>query len=320
MLDVATQLGGLFASRATKDGSPSRFNSPEPKDLITGMPKLAARGIEEYLCADLDDLQRGQMSDVRLNAVLDEVNAHGSEEDKECLHYVLFEEAGSSALTFQSGLKRDCDAEGNVLSERRIKLDDGSGYRGMRLNDFVLHEDAQAAGLTDVEVACLRYYTTRAFQIINNELRNTARHEARKPHPLPLTVIHINKGLKKLRAIEADGERSTKELHLYRGMKGLKVPSSFLAKGGTELAPMSTTTSLKVAMTYSASAEGALLMRILSKNFQARGSNIAFLSAFPGEAEFLFPPLTFLQPKGKPRTLQVSGVTFTVIDIEPTLP
>ena len=36
----------------------------------------------------------------------------GTDVDKECLAYVLYAEAGSSDLTFQGGLKRDCDEEG----------------------------------------------------------------------------------------------------------------------------------------------------------------------------------------------------------------
>jgi len=111
-------------------------------------------------------------------------------------------------------------------------------------------------------------------------------------------------------------------------------------KGGTELAPMSTTSSLKIAMQYSAS-EQALLFRLHTKNFMMRGPEISFLSAFPGEQEFLFPPLTYLEPMSetvKPppwsafdgqttavettrmcvQTLQVDNATFTIVDVEPS--
>ena len=50
-----------------------------------------------------------------------------------------------------------------------------------------------------------------------------------------------------------------------------------------------------------------------------RGGDLAWCSAFPGEKEFLFPPLTYLQPV-KPAVKQVmtlAGETFTVIDVEP---
>ena len=60
---------------------------------------------------------------------------------------------------------------------------------------------------------------------------------------------------------------------LWRGIKGVKAPEEFLRKGGTELAPMSTTSSLKVAMEYSAS-ENSLLLRLKTKNFMVRGNEI----------------------------------------------
>ena len=75
-----------------------------------------------------------------------------------------------------------------------------------------------------------------------------------------------------------------------------------MAQGGTELAPMSTTSDLSVAMRYSASSTDVLL-RLITESFMQRGPDICFLSAFPGEAEFLFPPLTYLQPTGDVRPL-----------------
>ena len=49
-----------------------------------------------------------------------------------------------------------------------------------------------------------------------------------------------------------------------------------------------------------------------------RGPDISFLSAFPGEQEFLFPPLTYLEPVADAtQTLRVDDATFTVIDVEP---
>ena len=55
-------------------------------------------------------------------------------------------------------------------------------------------------------------------------------------------------------------------------MKGMRVQDNFLqqGKGGSELAPMSTTSSLQIAMQYSAS-ESSLLLRLHTKNFMVRG-------------------------------------------------
>ena len=101
-------------------------------------------------------------------------------------------------------------------------------------------------------------------------------------------------------------------------MKGMRVQDNFLqqGRGGTELAPMSTTSDLQVAMEYSAS-ENSLLLRIVTDNFMVRGPEISFLSAFPAEQEFLFPPLTYLEPTGDVQTLRVDDATFTVIDVRP---
>lgn len=96
------------------------------------------------------------------------------------------------------------------------------------------------------------------------------------------------------------------------------MPAEFLAQGGTELAPMSTTSDLKIAMTYSAS-PNAVLLRLRTKNFMTRGADISFLSAFPGESEVLFTPLTYLAPTGAVETLHVDDATFQVVDVEPSL-
>ena len=43
------------------------------------------------------------------------------------------------------------------------------------------------------------------------------------------------------------------QMDFWRGMRNRKVPDEFLERGGTELAPMSTTSNLVVAMQYSVS-------------------------------------------------------------------
>ena len=70
-------------------------------------------------------------------------------------------------------------------------------------------------------------------------------------------------------------------------------------------------------MSYSASSE-AVLLRLRTKNFMQRGPDISFLSAFPKEEEYLFPPLTYLSPTGDTETLHVDDATYQVVDVEPT--
>ena len=115
--------------------------------------------------------------------------------------YVLDEEAGSSPLEFQHGLRRDCDAAGVRLREREL-LREGApgGRRGMQLADFMNDERVRATRITESHVAALRLYTTAAFQYINNPLREgslTAR-ETRAPHPLPLLVKLLEEATKQL--------------------------------------------------------------------------------------------------------------------------
>ena len=101
-------------------------------------------------------------------------------------------------------------------------------------------------------------------------------------------------------------------------MKDVAVPPEFLTKGGTELAPMSTTSNLQVAVQYSASPQ-AVLLRLRTEDFMTRGPDISFLSAFPTEEEYLFPPLTYLSPTGVRETLEVDDAVFHVVDVKPRM-
>ena len=161
----------------------------------------------------------------------------GTDVDKECLAYVLYAEAGSSDLTFQGGLKRDCDENGAVLESRTVC--DGAARRGMLLRDFVAHEHSRLANLEQAHVVALRLYTTAAFESINNPLRDWARYERGEPHPLPATVALLRDALTKLRSVEAEVSResASSQLLLYRGMKDVAAPDSFMADGGTESSP-----------------------------------------------------------------------------------
>ena len=71
---------------------------------------------------------------------------------------------------------------------------------------------------------------------------------------------------------------------------------------------------------YSASKHG-VVFRLRTNSSLERGADLTFLSCFPGEREFLFPPLTYLQPR-KPiekHNVELGGATFTVVVVEPKL-
>lgn len=112
--------------------------------------------------------------------------------------------------------------------------------------------------------------------------------------PMLLALNCRSDGIKKLRSVEADqggSQRADKRaVDLWRGMRNLKTADDFLEQGGSEAALMSTTSELEVAIGYSLSPH-SLVLKIRTDSFLQRGASISFLSAFPGESEFLYPPL-----------------------------
>lgn len=163
----------------------------------------------------------------------------------------------------------------------------------------------------------LRLYTTAAFRSLNGPLRDTS--DEREPHPFPVTINLIKEGIGKLRAVGASLEGAQAQLDLWRGLRDMVVDPRFLSQGGTELAPMSTTTDLAIAIRY-ARGSSSLLFKLLTASFMQRGADLDYLSAFPGEKETLFPPLTHLSPTGRTMTIVEQGVTFDVIEVIPTMP
>jgi len=102
---------------------------------------------------------------------------------------------------------------------------------------------------------------------------------------------------------------------------------AFTKQGGTEFAHMSTTANLRLAVKYAvldseAHAERSehdcryLLLRLRTESASARGADISFASAFPKQSEFLYPPLTFLRPVGRPVFVRVGRAQLTVIDVD----
>ena len=153
--------------------------------------------------------------------------------------------------------------------------------------------------------------------MLNDPLRNS---EGKAAHPFPVTIAFLREAIGKLRAIGAQHDtnevRTQTKLDLWRGMRDTVPTDAFLQDGGTELAPMSTTSKLEVALQYSA-AESSLLFKLRTDSFMDRGASIDFLSAFPGEEEVLYPPLTFLKPTGKQMSMSYKGRTITVVEVMP---
>ena len=222
------------------------------KALTIGRPEAAALGLESFLqlpkAALLSRLAEG------VGGISAEVDACGDADTKECLRYILHERAGSSPRLFDnSEYPRDCD--GNGLRRDRK---DREGL-GMRLADFVAHRSARKAELTEAHIVALRLYSSAAFRTINGPLRDQRRDT---PHPLAATVAYLAEAIKKLRAVDTD----SRTLDLWRGMRNLQSTEAFQNNGGTEPAPMSTTSDLNIAVGYALS-EYSLLFKVCGHGY-----------------------------------------------------
>ena len=65
---------------------------------------------------------------------------------------------------------------------------------------------------------------------------------------------------------------------------------------------------------------GCLLVLVQVDNFLQYGAELKWLSAFPGESEVLFPPLTYLQPTGRVQIVTVGANSFKVVEVTPNIP
>ena len=248
--------------------------------LSTGLPAAAAQGLEDRMCVQANRAkfyERIGKEVIGIQEEVDEFSLGSSDpeviEVKELLHYIRFETTGEKE--YKNGIR-----------------DHGRGQ--MTLSDFKLDPKAQTAKLSEAELVAIRLYTTIAYIFMNKPLRDDERHSRGEQCPLAVTTHFAWTGIKKLRALHVQsGERI-----LWRGMRNLEVADGFMRWGGTEQAFMSTTRDLNVAVRYCLSKQ-SLLFKIVSPGFMTMGADVQWLSAFPGEAEILYPPLTYLQPTGR---------------------
>lgn len=106
----------------------------------------------------------------------------------------------------------------------------------------------------------------------------------------------------------------------------LTLTMDFIRKGGTEFACMSTSASEDVALTFARS-ECPLIFKFFSTSFMSRGADIGFLSVYPHEKEYLYPPLTYLrsirnenEKVGVKPGVPDSGLMAVVATVEPIFP
>ena len=72
---------------------------------------------------------------------------------------------------------------------------------------------------------------------------------------------------------------------------------------------------------YGTCSTGSLIFKLQVPDALAHGADLQWLSAFPSEAEVLYPPLTFLRPTGREQELvsNVSGARVSVMEVTPDL-
>ena len=257
--EAATPTSGKYAANAA--------------DLLLSEPTDAARGVASQLGVPYLELLGRMARGVR--TIEDEFEAHGTEEDRRCLHYVLHEEAGAH----------------EEMQE--------PGRGGKRLAYFVQHPNARVAGLEEVHVVALRVYTSQAYASLNTPLRSG---DGGSKHPFAATVAFIAEGIKRLRAVHEGGHTSRR---LWRGLRNIH-GTSLARTGGTERAVLSCTPHLETAARFATSRE-AFLFLITVKSFMQGGASLEFLSCMPHEREVCYPPCTYLKPTGRLQRLELPG-------------
>ena len=107
-----------------------------------------------------------------------------------------------------------------------------------------------------------------------------------------------------------------------RGRSNREIFDTFMAQGGTELAPMSTTRELWVALQYAQRTAGRIstLLWLRTDGFMDRGVDLEWLSAFPHEKEYVYSPLSYLKPKrSKPIVLKMNGGVYQIVELKITM-
>ena len=137
----------------------------------------------------------------------------------------------------------------------------------------------------------------------------------RRVHELPVRARRVSP----LSFVGAKDKGASETVVLWRGFRDTQHTEAFMRDGGTELAPMSTTTDVGVAVGYAVrngQTSRSLLFRIVTDNNLQRGADLRWLSMFPGEAETLYPPLTFMQPTRRTQTVKVDGFELEVVEVK----
>ena len=271
----------------------SKFVAPT---MSLGKSTLAAKGLDVLLGVDPKTYMHVKN---KVKVMLKEFAKNGTDEDNMNLKTLI-----------EGTYKHPPNGDGSPLT-----ADDIRG-QSMTMDELMACSNVQDAGLERHHVLALRLYTTSTFRSINNPMRQSP---PTLPHPFAATLYYISDALSKLREVQGkDAAMRNETLVFWRGMKDLQITNEFIRTGGSEMACMSTTSDQSVAVDFALS-RSPLLFKLVSKSFMSHGADISFLSVYPGEAEVLFPPLTYLRPI-KMTEETIGTVVYKVVEVEPVFP
>jgi len=271
--------------------------------LILGRAAASAHGIETTLGLTPAQIAQGLVDPIK--AMRAEILAAGDQNDLENFNYIV---EGVSGRPSDLPSAVSTSLLTGIYHGGTLEPDDfDTGHDGKTLADWMAEEEVVLARLTEAEFVAVRFYTSSSFSKINRPLRQEVR-----PHPWAMVVYLLDRGIKKLRAVQAqvNPQAFAGETTLWRGMKNLAVDvKEFAEFGGTEMAPMSTTTNEEVARHYAAS-KAPLVFKYVVGGLKT-GVSIQFLSLYPKEKEYLYAPLTFLSLKNH---YEDDGTTILVVE------
>ena len=188
----------------------------------------------------------------------------------------------------------------------------GHGRRIQRPDEMMADCKAtmEKARIVREEFLALRLYTGPLYILYNAVLRGYPRDllEGLDGNRYETTLFVIISGVSKLARITPIPANRL----LYRGLGGMLLPDQFWKDtgqgflGGVELGLMSTTSDRRVAVQYSGLERRRAAIMEISAGRVDIGGSLGFLSQYPGEEEFLMPPLSCLEVVGRPRVEQTA--------------
>ena len=153
------------------------------------------------------------------------------------------------------------------------------------------------------EIICLRLYTGPCFILYNAVLRKIPADVfcSLDDNQYETSIFCIISGITKLSKVTAIPPNRK----LFRGLGGMLLPDQFWKsngsfRGGVEWGFMSTTTNRQVSIQYSGvDKQRGTVFEIVAGRIDI-GADLAWLSQYPAEAEYLFPPLSCLEVIDEP--------------------